>query len=121
LPGEAYVVLLKYSKSYFTSEGHAGPSYFVDASKVHTIGDCDNVPYVGKMAADGWLWSEPDGQLGEKLRMLTAGTTVYIQEGPVSGQKPPTVQEDGVWYFVLVGRQELDNFGWVWSTLISLK
>lgn len=121
LPDITYVAELAYNNSYLTSEGHAGPSYFVDATKVQLQADCDQLPRAGRMIADGELWSEPNGESGQKLQLLTADTSVYIQAQKSDGPGPPEISERGEWYYVLIRERGVESVGWVWSTLVSLE
>jgi len=115
----SYVISAQLENAYFTIISHAGPSFYVESSQVRSFGDCDGVPKSATIIADGWLWSQPDGQTGEQIGPLTSGTRVYIQEGPINGPKPPDIEADGAWHLVLVGSREDNLSGWIWSSIFE--
>jgi len=110
-------ILLQYKNVYYSKNGMPAPGFYVDASQINTSGDCESIPKAGTTIADTWLWLKPDGQSGEQVALLVAGSQIYIQEGPVEGIKPPGASETGSWYLVM-GRWQKDGtpFGWIWST-----
>jgi hypothetical protein len=110
-----YVLLLQYSNVYYSSESEAGSGFFVAANQVDTFGACNQVPQAGLTISNGWLWSQPDGELGRRLAPIPPGKRIYIQEGPVEGEKPPSVDRDGAWYLVLLSPPEDGVSGWIWS------
>jgi len=120
-PTQSSVPLLKLEQVYLASSGDVGANFFVDASLVSTHGDCDHIPSTGITTANGWLWSQPDGEKGEALVPLTPGYRVFIQEGPVEGAGPPSLSEDGAWYFVLVSPPEDGLTGWLWSSYFFIE
>ena len=119
--GARMVVLHATSKSYFTAYGHAGPSVYVDASKVRLSGDCDTIASVGEAAQNAWLWSDPDGENGTQLSFITAGTILYVQGDAVDGPPPPGIESNGDWHLVMAGRQEDGTYGWLWSDSLEFK
>jgi hypothetical protein len=110
-------ILLQYHNVYYSKDGMPAPGYYVNASQVNTVGDCESVPKAGITIADIELWSEPNGQSGEQIASLQIGSQIYIQEGPIEGTKPPGASETGSWYLV-IGKWQKDGtpFGWIWST-----
>ena len=115
------VALLKYPNVWLASTDESEPKFFIDADQVRQSGACEDVPTTGITTANGWLWSQPDGESGEHLMQLTPGYVVFIQEGPTVGVGPPSASQDGAWYFVLVSPPEVGRAGWVWSTQIFME
>jgi hypothetical protein len=115
-----YVVLWRSRKSIFTSIGQAGPSFYVSADKVSLNGACEGIPTSGTVTTAGWIWSQPDGQQGEKLLPLSVGQRVDVEGIPLDGNRPPDASTAGAWVQIPVENPGEIIFGWVWSGLIAL-
>jgi hypothetical protein len=120
-PPNPYIAIRKTEKSYFTPLSHAGPSFYVDASRVTTMGNCATLPSSAIMTTAGWLWSQPNGESGSHVIPLAEGDIVYIQVSSVDGPPPPESSGPGQWYEALTSRSLGSETGWIWSGIFDLK
>ena len=122
ISGEAsFPLSLQLEEAYCTVVSHAGPSFCVAAQDVRLTGNCEKVTQAGITTEDGWLWSLPDGEMGEEIISFASEMTIYFVDDPISGPKPPSITEEGYWYYVRLGSQKNNSYGWIWSSLFTFR
>jgi len=116
---ENYILMLQLQGIYCTTISHAGPSFCVKAGDVRVSGVCQGVTRSGITTTEGWLWSQPNGELGKETVSFGEEMRIFFQDDPVQGPKPPSTSEEGAWYYVRIGSQEGGVYGWMWSSFFT--
>jgi hypothetical protein len=114
-------ILLQYQDVYFSTYGHAGPSFFVSRNEVTTSGDCLDIPSAGIINRNTALYSQPDGKSTNVISALLVGQPVFIQTKTNPGTPPPEASAGGKWAQIRIPTTSGGLDGWCWSEYLDYR